>query len=106
MQLLKKYLEKIGVKDFSELNPEEKLNYNSWQESLSGRRLTDRDVATFLISKENEIISELIKTDIADKKDVYLKMQLDLIRQIKIFLAAPELEKKMTEYTLQELMKN
>jgi len=73
---------------------------------LSGRRLTDRDVATFLISKENEIISELIKTDIADKKDVYLKMQLDLIRQIKIFLAAPELEKKMTEYTLQELMKN
>lgn len=106
MDYLKKYLNKIGIKDFSELNPEEKLQYNSWQEALSGKKLTDKDVAVFLISKENEIITELIGTEITAKRDSYLKMQLDLIRQIKNFLNTPELQKKMTEYTLQELLNN
>jgi hypothetical protein len=106
IDILGKYLKKIGVTERDDLNIEEKKQFDDWAEALSGRRLTDRDVAKFLISKENEIINKLIDVKISEKEDVYLKVQLDLIRQIKIFLAAPELEKKMTEYTLEELLKN
>ncbi len=104
--ILDKYLKKIGVKEVHELTQEEKPTYDDWAKSLSGKRITDRDTATFLLSKENDIITELISTSITDKRDLYLKMQLDLIRQIQTFLRTPELEKKMTEYTLQELLKD
>lgn len=101
---LKKYLEKIGVKEFSELTPEEKETYTNWEQSLVGKKLTDDDVARFLVGLEEDIIKELIDTKTPKERDLFLKMQLDLIRKIKGFLRTPELEKKMTEYQLMNLI--
>lgn len=105
MSILKKYLDKLGVKEFSELNEEEKETYRGWEEALTGRRLTDSDVATFLIQTEDAIIEELLDTKITDKRDMFLKMQLDLIRKIKTFLSSPELQKKLTEMSINNLLR-
>lgn len=105
MSLLKKYLERIGVKEFSELDDDEKKTYRGWEEALSGKQLTDSDVATFLIQTEDAIIEELMDTKLSDKRDMFLKMQLDLIRKIKKFLSTPELQKKLTEMSINNLLK-
>lgn len=106
LDLLSKYLEKIGVKSFTELTPEERETYTNWEASLSGKKLTDEDVARFIVGLEEDIIKELIDTKTGTERDLFLKMQLDLIRKIKTFLRNPELEKKMTEYQLLNLIKN
>lgn len=105
MSLLKKYLERIGVKEFSELSDDEKETYRGWEEALQGKKLTDSDVATFLIQTEDAIIEELMDTKLSDKRDMFLKMQLDLIRKIKKFLSTPELQKKLTEMSINNLLK-
>jgi len=105
MSILNDYLKKLGVKEFSQLNEEEKESYRNWEEALQGRRLTDADVATFLIQSEDAIIEELMDLKISDKRDMFLKMQLDLIRKIKRFLSSPELQKKLTELNINNLLK-
>lgn len=105
MDFLKKYLDKIGVKNFSELSSEEKDTYRNWEEALSGRKLTDDDVAVFLVRTENDIIEKLVGLSGYDEKDAQLKAELNIIRKIKDFLKTPELEKKMMETNLANLLK-
>lgn len=105
IDILDKYLQKIGVKSYEELLPDEKNTYREWEESLSGKKITDESTALFLVNLENDIIDELVKPGLTNDRDRFLKMQLDLIRKIKTFLRTPELEKKMTEYQLMNLIK-
>lgn len=105
MDLLSKYLDKIGVKTYGDLTHEEKDTYKGWEEALTGKKLTDEDVARFLLATEEELIDELTKTAITDKRDSIIKAQLELVRKIKVFLRSPELEKKMVEMQLLNLTK-
>ena len=105
MDILKKYLERIGVKEFAQLNEEEKDVYRNWQESLNGRKITDAQVAEFILNLENDIIKELIEKKFDSRRDIFLKMQLDLIRKIKSFLMSPEIEKEMTRRGIENLLK-
>jgi hypothetical protein len=105
MDFLKKYLDKIGVKEFSQLTEDEKETYRNWEEALVGRKLTDDDVATFLVKTENDIIEKLVLLSGYDEKDAQLKAELNIIRKIKDFLKTPELERKMMENNLANLLK-
>jgi hypothetical protein len=105
MDYLKKYLNKLGVKNFSELSEDEKETYRNWEKALEGRNLTDDDVAMFLIRTENELIEKLVNLSGYDDKDAQLKAELNIIRKIKEFLRTPELEKKMMEQNLLNLLK-
>lgn len=105
MDFLKKYLDKLGVKNFSELTEDEKETYRNWEEALVGRKLTDDDVATFLVRTENEVIDKLVSSSVHDDKDAQLKAELNIIRKIKDFLKTPELERKMMESNLSNLLK-
>ena len=106
MNLLKKYLNSVGVADFSHLSNEEKETYRTWEKSLEGNKLTDDDVAKFLVTEENSVIEKLIGAKLKEKDDVFYKAELSFIRKIKGFLRTPELEKKMTEQNLINLLKN
>jgi hypothetical protein len=106
INLIKKYLEKLGVKEFSQLNDDEKETYRDWEEALLGKKITDEDVAIFLVATENAIIEELVDNKTSEKRDLFLKMQLDLIRKIKQFLSSPALEKKLTEININNLLKS
>lgn len=107
MDLLKKYLGKLGVSDFSQLQEEEKETYKEWEEALSGKALTDEDVAKFLINLQEELIENILKTPQKETdKKLFYEMQLDLVRKIIGFLRTPELQRKLMEQNLINLIKN
>jgi len=105
MSILQKYLKKIGVDNYSELNAEEKETYKVWEQGLNGKKLTDEDVATFLQVQEDETIVKLINAPLSERDDVFLKMKLEMIRKIRGFLFSPEFEKQMLERNISNLIK-
>lgn len=100
--LLQRYLKKIGVTEFSQLTEEEKETYRKWDEILSTRKLTDDDVAVFL---NTELEDTLQKLDPASppRVDCFLKMKIEFIRKVKMFLRTPEIEKQVLEQNLHQL---
>lgn len=105
MNLLSKYLKKLGVSEFSQLSEDEKETYRSWDNILSGRKLTDEDVARFLDTELNDVLGKLTDPKTEGRADVFLKMKLEMITKIKTFLASPQLEKAMLEENINQLLK-
>lgn len=101
MSILDKYLKKIGVKSSLDLTEEERRTYDMWSSALSGRKLTDVDVNDFLDRELDEAVGKLTNTSITDREDTFLKMKVDFIRRVKIFLQSPELERKIVENQIQ-----
>lgn len=98
MSLLQKYMEKMtGAKSFMELNQEEKETYRTWEEALSGRKLTDDDVADFLDKELDDTLSKLEQSRFRDKDDSFLKARLSILRSVKRFLNGPKMEKMLVE---------
>lgn len=106
MDTLKKYLAKCGVIEFSQLSDEEKETYRKWDEILSGKKLTDEDVSKFLDTELDEIQVKLINPNLSVREDIFLKMKLEFVRKIKVFLMSPIIEKKMLEENIKNLMQN
>lgn len=101
---LEKYLKKIGVKSYLDLNSEERETYKSWEAALSGRRLTDEDVKTFLHTEKEEILKKLPSQKLKEREDTFLKMKLEFIQAIERFLDGPRLEKEMVEKSIEQLV--
>lgn len=104
MTILDKFLNKCGVKNFSDLNNEEKETYRSWQEVLEGKQITDAEVKVFLDNEEDEAIKKLTTSKLNTRDDIFLKMKLEFVRKIKGFLLYPEQQKKMLEQNINQLM--
>lgn len=96
MSILNKMLGKLGV-SYDQLSDEERRTFNTWQDALSGRKLTDDDVARFLDSELNDATSKLRTTKLDTREDTFLKMKLDFIIRTKEFLDTPAREKMMVE---------
>lgn len=101
MSILEKLLKKLNVSEFSQLSPEEKDTYRKWDEILSGRKLTDEDVRTFLDAELEDVQLKLVSTTHSTRTDMFLKMKLEFIRKVKVFLNTPEIEKKVLEKQLE-----
>lgn len=104
MSLLQKYLKKLNVNEFSELTEDEKETYRTWEDTLSGKKLTDEDVARFLDNELEETLAKLVNPILKPREDIFLKMKLDLLRKVKQFLNSPEVEKKMLEENIKNLI--
>lgn len=103
MNLLEKFLKKVGVTEFSQLTEEEKETYRKWDGILSGRKLTDEEVATFLTTELEETVQKVIDQKLTSREDIFLKMKLDFIRKIQGFLNVPKVEKKILEQNINQL---
>ena len=104
MSILKNYLKKYNVREFSELTEEEKETYRSWEETLQGRKITDNDVYDFLQSELEDTLQKLPKTPTDTRTDLFLKMKLEFIRKIRNFLDSPKVEKKLLEENINKLI--
>lgn len=102
--MLDKLLKKLGAKTYLDLNEEERVTYKSWEESLSGRRLTDEDVTNFLANEVEKTIIRLTSQKLHEREDIFLKMKLEFTRNLQNFLNSPIIEreaaKKQIELTL------
>lgn len=97
MDTLTKYLQKLGLKSYDELNSEEKETYKQWQEALSGRKLTDEDVNSFLEIELQHAIARLTEVDLPKETEIFRKMEVKMIRNIQNFLNSPQIEKSLLE---------
>ena len=96
MTLLNRMLGKLGV-SYDQLTDEERRTFNAWQDALSGRKLTDDDVARFLNGEYDDAVKKLSSATLNERTDTFLKMKVDFIIKVKEFLATPEREKQMVE---------
>jgi hypothetical protein len=100
MNTLLTYLNKLGVKSYQDLNSEEKETYKSFEEALSGRKLTDEDVANFLDQELQVAIGRLTEVDLPKETEIFRKMEVKMIKKIQNFLNSPQIEKQLLEKQL------
>lgn len=102
--ILQKYLKKIGVKSFSELNSDEKETYKMYEEALSGRKLTDEDVQSFLQSELSVAINRLTDIDLKKEDEIFRKVEVRFIKKIISLLESPKVTKQMAEKQLESMI--
>jgi hypothetical protein len=102
--ILDQYLKKLGLKNFSELNTEEKETFKSWEEALSGRKLTDKDVSEWLEYELNTAIGRMTEVDLPPQSEIFRKMEVKFIKKIQGFLNSPKVEKAFAEKSIEQLM--
>jgi hypothetical protein len=106
MNLLSRFLRKLNVTSYTDLNEEERKTYRSWEESLNGRKLTDEDVAIFLSTEKEATINKLTTAELKTRDDIFLKMKLEFIRKIENFLNSPAVEKQMAEAGINQFLES
>lgn len=104
MQILDKYLKKLGLKSYVELSPEEKETYRQWEASLSGRKLTDEEVSIFFKTELENTTVKLIEKNLNERQDIFLKMKLEFIRSVMNFLDSPARERIMVEKSIGQMI--
>lgn len=87
----------MGVKNYGELNQEEKLTYKEWEESLISRKLTDQDVAQFLNQELQSAIQRLTEVNLSKDDEIFRKVEVRMIQKIQKFLDSPRVEREMIE---------
>lgn len=103
--MLEKFLKKLGVSSFTELNDEEKATYREWEESLRGRTLTDSDVQKFLESELNTAVSRLTEINLSKEDEIFRKMEIKFIKKVIGFINSPLVEKQFAEKAIEQLIK-
>lgn len=103
--ILQKWLKKIGVNSFNELNSDEKETYKMYEEALSGKKLTDEEVQNFLQSELNIAIEKLTDIDLKKEDEIFRKVEVRLIKRIISFINSPKVVKDMAEKQLEQLIK-
>ena len=101
MSVLDKFLQKKKVNGFEDLNVEERETYKKWEEILSGRKLTDKDVEEFLEAELRDTIRKIPEQHLGSSDDIFLKVKLDMILKVQGFLAGPRNEAKAMEAMLE-----
>lgn len=102
--MLGKYLKKLGLSSYEELNAEEKETFKEWEVALSGRKLTDKDVEAWLQSELDLSVSRLTEVDLKKEDEIFRKVEIRMIKKIQNFLNSPRVEKAFTEKAIEQLM--
>lgn len=102
--MLEKYLKKLGLSSYEELNAEEKETFKEWEVALSGRKLTDKDVEAWLQSELDLSVSRLTEVDLKKEDEIFRKVEIRMIKKIQNFLNSPRVEKAFTEKAIEQLM--
>ena len=102
--MLEKYLKKLGLSSYEELNAEEKETFKEWEVALSGRKLTDKDVEAWLQSELDLSVSRLTEVDLKKEDEIFRKVEIRMIKKIQNFLNSPKVEKAFTEKAIEQLM--
>ncbi len=103
--IVRRFLEKKGVKDYFDLTAEEREVLRGWETTLSGKKLTDDDVKVFWEKTLEDVLTDLENPENSTSKDIFLKAQLGLIRKMRRFLDSPEVEKRLLSQQLESQVK-
>ncbi len=103
MNILQKTLKAIGAKDIRDLSPQEKETYNEYQE-LMEREVTIDDLKKMLPALRKGLEDRLLEHDNTAETDMFLKARLRNLKDIELFITAPERNKAALETNLKNLI--
>lgn len=102
MQILTQYLKKLGVNSIEQLTDEERNTYKEWEAALNGRQITDAEVRRFLDEELEDTTIKLIKQNLGEREDTFLKMKMEFIRKLNVFLDAPKREAEQVKQVINQ----
>lgn len=102
--MLEKFLKKIGVHKYEELNEEEKKTYRDWEIALAGRKVTEEDYKKFLEMELEVAIGRLLEEDASPSSVALRKAEVKLIKKVLSFMEMPMIEKGLLEKQLEQQM--
>lgn len=102
--MLNKYLKKLGLSSFSELNEEEKKTFREWEEALSGRKLTDKEVEDWLNAEYDIATSRITEEGLSEKVITFRQVEIKFIKKILNFINSPQVAKQFAEQSIKQLM--
>lgn len=105
MDLLKKLLDIKGLK-YDDLYPEEKEYYNRLRETISGRKLTDKEVLDFFQSEKEDSIKILVTKKLGEREDIFHKVKVEMITNLQIFLNGPIIEKEIAQIEVEATLES
>lgn len=103
--MLEKYLKKLGLSSYEELNEDEKNTYREWEESLAGKDVTIKELKEFLLSELDIAISKLTDINLTHEDETFRKVEVRVIKKMLNFIESPKVAKKFAEKAISELMK-
>jgi hypothetical protein len=99
--MLDKLLKKLGVQKYEELNEEEKQTFREWEESLSGRHITNEDYRKFLEMELEKAVINLTEINLSKEDEIFRKVEVKFIKKVLNFLDGPIIEKQLLEKQLE-----
>lgn len=105
--LLSRYLEKLGVADFTQLDAEERETYDQWREVLE-KEATLEDVTKFIeheLSNLNKELQEAVR-DGDDRKAILTAARLQNYNDLKHVITAPERNREQLAGYINNLLKH
>lgn len=89
--ILKKYLNKVGVGDFTELDPEERATYDAWRETLEAE-VTVENLTTFITAQLANLSVELQEAveQGHDRKAILITARLKNYNDLMGVITAPD----------------
>lgn len=103
--MLDKFLKSIGVKSYEELNQEERETYKEWEISLSGKKLTDKEVVAWLHTELDFAILRLVDVDLKPQDEIFRKVEVRLLKKIINYLNSPVVAKEYAQKAIEQLIK-
>jgi len=104
VNLLSKILQKKGIKDTSELSPEERQDFDRWKAILS-KDVSVETIKDFCKFQISVIENKFATGENTDKQDAFLKASLNVYLNLLKAIEAPKQEREALERYLQDLIK-
>lgn len=105
MDLLKKLLEIKGLK-YDDLYPEEKEYYNRLRDTISGRKVTDKEVLDFFQIEKDDSIKALITKKLGEREDIFHKVKIEMITNLQNFINSPIIEKEIAKMEVEATLES
>lgn len=97
--MIDEILEKVGLK-YEDLNAAERETLYSWVEVLEKGQLSIEGVRDYISSMKESVESELSKSDLGSKHDMFLKARLRNYMLLESFLSTPKRAKEAIDRAL------
>jgi hypothetical protein len=100
-----KWLKKLGIKSYEDLNAEEKETYKEYELALSGKKLTDKEIQNWLQLELDLAVSRITDTDLPKEAEIFRKMEVKFIKKIINYINSPVVAKEYAQKAIEQLIK-
>lgn len=100
-----KWLKKLNIKSFEDLNAEEKETYKEYELALSGRKLTEKEIQTWLQLELDLAVSRLTDIDLRKEDEIFRKVEVRFLKKIINYLNSPVVAKEYAQKAIEQLIK-